>query len=222
MATTIIDLHTHTRWGSQCAYMTPDELVQRAKAIGLNGVCITEHNQLWSPEAIESLSRRHGFLVIGGVEVSTDVGEILVFGLHESVVRVYDSRELREMVDRANGAMVAAHPFRGLAVPSPSNSEHGLSVEDGMRRPVFSVVEAIEVYNGMAGHWEQRFAGEVSARLKLGGTGGSDAHAVLGVGSGVTIFDGEIRSEEDLVAALRVGQFRGADGRRLPELRLRG
>ena len=37
----IIDLHTHTRFGSNCSYLDPGELARRAKETGLDGVCIT-------------------------------------------------------------------------------------------------------------------------------------------------------------------------------------
>ena len=64
-----IDLHNHTSYGSACSYMTPDELIQRAKLMGLDGICITEHNQLWSEEMLEKWRRKHNFLVLGGVAV---------------------------------------------------------------------------------------------------------------------------------------------------------
>src|SRR4030042_1432706 len=107
-----IDLHLHTLYGSACAYMDPDQLIHQAKLMGLDGVCITEHNQLWDKAAIERLRDKHNFLVIGGVEVSTDLGEILVFGLHQSVLQVYDAVQLKALVDEVDGAMVMAHPFR--------------------------------------------------------------------------------------------------------------
>ena len=40
------------------------------------------------------------------------------------------------------------------------------------------------------------------------GTGGSDAHVVSAIGSCMTQFDGEVRSEADLVELLRAGAFR--------------
>ena len=38
--------------------------------------------------------------------------------------------------------------------------------------------------------------------------GGSDAHVVSAIGSCMTRFDGEVRSEADLVELLRSGKFR--------------
>ena len=40
------------------------------------------------------------------------------------------------------------------------------------------------------------------------GTGGSDAHVVSAIGSCMTEFDGDVRSESDVVALLRAGAFR--------------
>ena len=111
-----IDLHTHTVYGSGCSHIEPSELVEQAKRAGLDGVCITEHNQVWEPERIEKLSRKHNFLVIGGVEALTECGEILVFGLHESVRWVRRAAELKDRVDRVGGFMIAAHPFRNQPI----------------------------------------------------------------------------------------------------------
>ena len=44
------------------------------------------------------------------------------------------------------------------------------------------------------------------------GTGGSDAHSTEGIGSCITVFDGDIRSEADLLEALRAGAYRPVDG----------
>jgi len=209
----VIDLHTHTRWGSACGYMDPSELVQRAKEVGLDGVCITEHNQLWNEEAIGRLSRKHDFLVIGGVEVSTDCGEVLVFGLHEPVLHVYRAEELRTMAERADGVMIAAHPFRGDRLCADARQgETEEAVAQACARPLFGLVEGVEVCNGRSGVWEQTFTRLVAERLGLVATGGSDAHSVLGVGTCVTAIEGTVRTERDLVRAIRERRVRPLNG----------
>ena len=217
----LIDLHTHTRYGSPCAYMDPSALIQRAKRIGLDCVCITEHNQPWDRRAIETLGKEHDFLVIGGIEVATNLGEILVFGLHRSVINVWEAEELKEMVEEAGGVMIAAHPFRGQIGPSSSAfSTHPLTVETASQRPLFQMVDAMEVFNGRSGPEELDFTRAVSERLNLKGAGGSDAHNVASVGWCVTIFENRIKSEEELIAEIRAGKFRGANGLSQELLRL--
>jgi len=49
----IVDLHTHTRFGSNCSYLDPGELVWRAKEVGIDGVCITEHELCREAEALK-------------------------------------------------------------------------------------------------------------------------------------------------------------------------
>src|SRR3990170_5637769 len=60
----LIDLHCHTRLGSEDSFLTPVELIQRAKALGLDGVCLTEHDWFWPPETLARLSEEHGILVV--------------------------------------------------------------------------------------------------------------------------------------------------------------
>ena len=201
--------------------MEPGELVKRAKTVGLDGVCITEHNQIWDRKAIERLKNDHDFLVIGGVEVSTDCGEILVFGLDRPVLNVYRAHELRKMVDQAGGVMILAHPFRfepgivGAYNSSRSAGSRGLSEIIGpvFERPVFKMVDAVEVYNGRSGIEEREFTAMVATRLNLKGTGGSDAHASLAVGSCYTVFENEVRDEGDFIAQIKNGGFYGVDHR---------
>ena len=211
-----IDLHTHTSYGSVCAYMDPDQLIKRAKEIGLDGVCITEHNQLWGQQAIERLRQKHNFLVIGGVEVSTDCGDILVFGLHRSVRDVFYLQDLKKMVTDVGAIMILAHPFRfereGVTdlFSSQNNSKQLSSLR---KRNVFQMINGIEVYNGQSGFQEKRFAKSIADRFNLSATGGSDAHAILGVGACYSVFEEEVRNEQDLISQIKGGKCRGVDPR---------
>lgn len=211
-----IDLHTHTRYGSVCAYMDPDQLIQRAKEIGLDGVCITEHNQLWSQQAIERLRHKHHFLVIGGVEVSTDCGDILVFGLHRSVRDVFHIQDLKKMANDAGAVMILAHPFRserGGRTDLSSSHNNFKQWGSGHRHNIFQMIDGIEVYNGQSGFQEKRLAKSIADRYNLSVTGGSDAHAILGVGACYTVFEEEVQHEQDLISQIREGRCRGIDPR---------
>ena len=83
-----------------------------------------------------------------------------------------------------------------------------------MVHPIFGMVDAIEVANGANTDHENRFALEAARHLGLGGTGGSDAHSLHGLGSCVTVFDGDVRSEADLIEAIRAKTLSAE--RRLP------
>jgi predicted metal-dependent phosphoesterase TrpH len=209
----LIDLHNHTGWGSGDSHLDPSDLVERARHWGLDGIAITEHNQLWDPEKIEMLRRRHDFTVIGGVEVDTDVGHVLVFGLDgpRRWNRLPTLEELRPDVDEAGGVIVAAHPFRApVRTTRSEQSGEGFWEEiAGRYRP--RLVDAVEVDSGLGDANQRRMAAELARRLDLPSTGGSDTHRLMDVATCFTVFDDEIKDERDLVAAIKARCCRGGD-----------
>ena len=198
-----IDLHMHTSPASACASSPVDEMIAEAKRIGLDGVCLTDHNYRWDPEGIQRLRDKHQFLVLGGNEITTVQGDIVVFGLDEDIQGIIALKDLAEKVAAVDGFMIAAHPFRGfLAV---SGDKLGLDVEKAANRPMFSLVDGVETLNSKVTVDENRFCGQVAKALNLPATGGSDAHQVGEVGIYATKFSRIINNEEELIAALRAG-----------------
>lgn len=209
----LIDLHNHTGWGSGDSHIDPSDLVEQARRWGLDGIAITEHNQIWDPEKIEMLRRRHGFAVIGGAEVDTDVGHVLVFGLQgpHRWIRLPTIDELRSYVDEAGGVMVAAHPFRGLQAAMSSDQPREEEWGESAGRHDWRLVDAVEVHNGLASPQQRGLAAELARRLDLPTTGGSDTHRLMDVAASFTVFDGEIKDERDVVAAIKARRCRGGD-----------
>lgn len=198
-----VDLHTHTRHGSSCSYMEPRALVARALDVGLDGVCITEHDTSWEEEALRALSGGTRLRLFAGVEVSTEWGDVLVFGLEGGGPRAGSVEELRRMVDQSGGVMIAAHPFRRYSVVGVA-----LDVEEACRWPLLHFVDAAEVFNGISTRREVELAQGVLARLGLRGVGGSDSHAPHTLGACYTRFEGPLADVRELVVALRSGRFR--------------
>ena len=206
----ILEMHCHTRFGSSCSYMSPEELVQQAKIIGLDGLCITEHDNPWDPRALRELSEKYEILVLAGIEVPTPLGEILVFGIHEHILQNHHPEKLRYQVELAGGVMVAAHPFRGdssLFEWDAACCELVPLVDKASQRPVLNIVDAIEVFNGRSPDWEVDLSVAVGRQLAMKGIGGSDAHNVDQVGECVTIFEKRLENEEDFLNELRSGRY---------------
>ncbi len=201
----VVDLHAHSFPASQCSAISVDRLIQEAQRIGLNALCLTDHNHVWEPRKIKDLTQKHGFLVLGGNEITTDQGDMLVFGMSNDVQGIITLEELRPLVDASKGFIIAAHPFRGFLVFD--TSQIGMTVEKAIQRPVYQKVHAIEVLNGKVTAHENRFARDVAEQLGLPGTGGSDAHELEDIGKYATCFHDAIHSEQDLVAALHGGNF---------------
>ncbi len=200
-----IDLHIHTRPRSPCSAIDPVELIRQARKVGLDGLCLTEHQSLWDPTEIAELAARDGIRIFQGNEVTTNQGDILVFGYEEDVKGVVAIQELREAVKAAGGLMIAAHPFRGFLVFGFAQLQ--MDLDQACRRSVFRYVDGLEILNCRLTAQENDLARQVAQRLGLLGVAGSDAHRLDEVGRCVTVFQREIRTETELIEELRAGRF---------------
>lgn len=209
----LIDLHTHTHVHSLDSTLSPDELIEGAKAAGLDGICLTEHDQFWSPEEIDRLAVRHDFLVIPGCEITTEEGHILVFGLDGYVFGMHRTQFLKEMADRAGAAMLVAHPYR-----RQFNNEEGPwvppydeQVDKACDNVAFDVSDAVETLNGRGTPQQNGFSADVCSRHGMPAFGASDSHDAADIGACATEFERRIGGLGDLVVELKAGRFRPVD-----------
>lgn len=201
----VIDLHTHSSPASSCSSTSVDELIEEAKRIGLNGICLTDHNHVWTPGQVEALRQKHSFPVLRGNEITTNQGDMLVFGLEKDIKGIITLEDLREEVLAAGAFMIAAHPFRGFL--TFSTVQLGLTPETAAQRPLFRLVDGVEVLNGKVTEKENAFSSSVAQALRLPATGGSDAHQASEVGKYATRFFAEVHTEAELIQALKSGEF---------------
>ncbi len=209
-------MHCHTGWGSGDSHTDPNTLIRQAKSYGLDALCFTEHNQVWNPGKMERLAEKHDFRLFPGVEVDTDFGHVLVFGLNEPKrwTQFPTVSELRRLVDKVDGVMILAHPFRKRERPEDEDFERGDSrivLERELREEALEHFDAIEMFNGLAGRRERLLAGALACHLGRPQTGGSDTHRHPEVGATFTVFDGELFSLQDLIRAVRAGTMHGGD-----------
>ena len=202
----VIDLHMHTAPASPCSSISAEALIAEAKEIGLGGIVITDHNHIWSAEAVARLRREHDFLVLRGNEIITDQGDMLVYGFDADIKEMIKLEELSRRVRDAGGFIAAAHPFRGFLITGAERM--GLDVKQAAGRKMFEYVDAVEVLNGKVTPGENDFSAKVAEAAGLPGIGGSDAHESGTVGCYATEFARPVNNEADLVEALRSGEFR--------------
>ncbi len=200
-----IDLHIHTLPRSLCSAMGPEELMEAARQAGLDGLCLTEHQNRWPPEEVEELSRTGGIRIFQGNEVTTTRGDILVLGYDRDIKGIVTIQDLRKEVEAVGGLMIAAHPFRGFLLVGIGQLE--LTVEQACKRNVFQYVDGLEISNCRVTDQENDMARQVGERLGLVGVAGSDAHYPEEVGKCVMVFQREVRSERELIEELRARRF---------------
>ncbi len=208
----LIDLHAHTWPRSHDSVLNPDDLIVRAKQAGLDAIVFTEHDTVWDHKSIEELRAKHDFLVLAGVEISTDDGHILAFGIDKYVFGMHRSKELASYVERAEGALVAAHPYR-RQMPwfSRNDEEYRAALDKASRNPAYQYVQALEEWNGRGSEKENEFSHRLCELMDLPGTGGTDSHAISDVGKCATYFEQEIRDERELIAALKTQKYHAVD-----------
>lgn len=208
----LIDLHSHTWPRSHDSVLNPEDLVVRAKAAGLDAICFTEHDTVWDQESVEEIRSKHDFLVLAGVEISTDDGHILAFGIDKYVFGMHRSRELAAYAEEVGGVLVAAHPYR-RQMPwfSRNPEEYEAALQKASRNPAYEYVAGLEELNGRGSDKENEFSRKLCERMSLHGTAGTDSHAISDIGKCATEFDRPVRDELELIEEIKAGRFRAVD-----------
>lgn len=168
--------------------------MEAARAAGLDGVCITEHDALWPAADLHRLAAELDFLLLTGVEVSTESGHVLAYGLNSYGPELAPLRALRRRADEEGALLYLSHPAR---LGRPRDQE---ALRDSL--------DSLEVYNGSEGALANETAQRMAAAFRLPGIGGSDAHSAAEVGTCATEFSGSVRSMEDLLRELLAGRYR--------------
>ena len=189
----LIDLHCHTLPLSQCSALKPEEFIDLARARGLDAVCLTEHDSFWPEDELSELARRTDFPVFAGIELTTDMGHVLGYGLARDSGPMPTAAMAFAAAERSNGLLFLAHPARD-----------GLLRVD---RHTLEYFESVEAINGSDTRLQNMAASGLAHGFRLPGIGGSDAHTRDEMGRAATRFDAQITSTAELVAALRSGAY---------------
>lgn len=181
---------------------SPEDLIASARASGLNGFAITDHNTCEASAYMvdKGLMRKDGqpvdgFLVIPGVEVTTAEGHLLCLGccLPDSV-RGRPAVEVCELAHREGGICVAPHPYDLFRAGIRESVLDTLPL-DGLE--VFNAATTLKRHNRKAYNYAEK------RRLPM--TAGSDAHHAGAVGVACTILDAVDFSVAGVLAALKNG-----------------
>jgi len=172
------DLHSHTKY-SHCSNTEP-HLILKAAEKKLNGIAITDHNTIQGALHVKKLNKDKDFEVIIGEEIKTDKGEILAYYLNTEIKP--DKFDIVMDKIKQQGAIASvAHPFAILRLKSK------LTLKD------YQKINAIETLNARAFFKSENIkAKNLSLKLNLAQTAGSDSHHPLEIGRAYTIFENNL------------------------------
>ena len=196
-----IDLHCHSKYSAD-NFLEPEELTEQAIKINLDGVCFTEHHSIIPLWPLERIRIPEGFYVFRGVEISTDRGHLLVYGLKDDSWNIWSSHtylnasQVIENVHRLGGICVPAHPFRGW---------------DSFGEDIFTMdgFDAIETHNGLDLENMSERATQAARLRNLSSIGGSDCHQKEQVGRAFTEFKNPVHTIDELIEEIKKGNCKG-------------
>ncbi len=204
------DLHVHSFFSPDGA-SAPEDLIAAAKARGLSGIAITDHDTCEAHEylvekGLERLDGQNveGFLVVPGMEVSTADGHLLCIGTTLPVMRGEPAAVVLRAIEDRGGLAIPSHPYDRWRA--------------GIREEILDTLDlkAIEVFNAAARREYNDKALAYATARGISMTASSDAHHASAVAVSSTSFELDSLCVEALIAALRAGGT--PDGRYLSGL----
>jgi predicted metal-dependent phosphoesterase TrpH len=182
-----IDLHTHSFFSGD-GVSSPEEIITAARAKGLHGFAITDHNTCEAVHYLvqKGLMREDGkavddFLIIPGVEVTTADGHLLCIGAtlpDPPKLKGRPAHEICELIHERGGLAIPPHPYDLFRA--------------GIRFSVLETlpIDAIEVFNAATTlRRYNRYAFKYAQERGLPMTAASDAHHAAAVGTAYTILN---------------------------------
>ncbi len=205
----LIDLHVQSNYSRQ-GVLEPEEIILRAKTIGLDGLCFTEDQPITDWDSLAKLAKVHEFAIFAGRSLVTEVGHLLFYPTdvaHVTKPNAFPSNKdsstplsFEEVAARSKelgGVLAAAHPYK-------------LKIDHPMGDKIFQLegLNALEVRNGQCKSLVNDFALEASFHLKLAGIAGSNTCTDLNaLGTAASLFVSEIATQKELVDALQAGNL---------------
>lgn len=211
------DMHCHTKEGSVDAKVPIEEYIRILKEKGFNGMLVSDHDcyegyRYWR-ENVKG-KRHEDFVVLRGVEYDTvDGGHFLVILPHGMGLKILEIKGmpvhlLIRLVHHYGGILGPAHPcgerYLSLFSTGHYKKNHDLALK----------VDFMEGFNSCEEFESNQKAKKIAEEYGVTMFGGSDSHREDCVGTAYTIFDEEIKSEDDLIAYITSGKKTEVGGTR--------
>ena len=186
----IIDTHIHENRYSGDSKVSLETVIFKAQKIGLDGICITNHENQKIKKTANRLNKKTDLLILVGAEILTYEGDILVFGINKLPDKKMHANQLINYVNKRKGITICAHPFRNnnRGVGNKINNLPGLT--------------AVESLNGSTSYKNNFKANNLAQKLNLPTLGASDAHNSQRIGKYASYFEDKITNIKDFIKAI--------------------
>ena len=191
-----VDFHVHSI-ASKDSLSKGEDLIARAKEIGLGKLIITDHNSTAEAERMHAL---HPDFVIVGEEILTTRGEILALFVKEELPKGIEPLDAFKAL-RDQGAFISlSHPYAMM--------RHGWT--EAEMEEYLPWLDAIEISNARNTHDMNRSAARFMEAHGLCGTAGSGAHGIRELGAmGLALPD--FSTADELREAIRSAKVFGKE-----------
>ena len=209
------EMHCHTGCVSRCGRVEPERIVQLYTEKGYNGIVVTDHyspmtfTPNWCPQRqidfyLSGYRRMKDyagddFTVLLGLELRHyfTANDYLIYGVDEEFffnagnLMLPWEKQVFEMCKDKGYLVFQAHPFR-----------------TGIRQCNPDYIDGVEVYNGKTNKHQNSKALEWAKSNNKLMVSGSDFHTVKNLAKGGIITDSPIKSNKDLLEALKAQNFK--------------
>jgi len=186
-----LDLHIHSIYSDGCN--TPEQIAARAKAVGLDGFALTDHDQIKGWTRGRKAADELGIFFVPGKEIKIKqqtkdkkqikYGELLAIFLDEDIKTKPELSNLEEMIEEI-------HDKNGLAIiPHPMGDEMRKQKLTQYVKEKRIKIDGIEAMNGRCDRTTNSKSIEYAIKEGLSQIGGSDAHHINEVGTVYTFVD---------------------------------
>jgi predicted metal-dependent phosphoesterase TrpH len=195
-----LDLHVHSRFSADSMAL-PEDIIAQARARGLHGFAITDHNTSECVDYLRSTGLMSGdgtpvdgFLIIPGQEITTSEGHLLALGISLPPLKGITPAEAVTLIHEKGGLAIPPHPYDQFRA--------GIDEEVLDTLPI----DAVEVFNAATTFKRfNRHAFAYAQRRGLPMTAASDAHQASVVGTAYTIVETDDFTVNGILEGIRRG-----------------
>lgn len=191
--------------GKDGAAVEPEVLLDNLKKAGLDGAVLTDKDGTFpNLSPLRDVATNKGVALFAGAKVPTNHGLLLALlpdpntdlgdAWKPGDAGVFDARTVIDTIEGKGGVTIALRPY-DRDVPRPMG-DHIFTLQG---------IAACEVQSGRISPSANELALEAASNLELPCVGSSAANGTEGLGTAATLFRSAVKSEADLVEAIRHG-----------------